>query len=126
GAMRTASVLEYLARTHSVDVIVFREPDAPNPLDSFPPALVRNITVVDLPFHSRGALPRVLRNAQRFARGAPPLVDRFSGFGEHIDRSIGGRFYEVSFIEHFWCAEYVHVARRHSNRVVLDLHNVES
>ena len=29
-------------------------------------------------------------------------------------------------IEHFWCAPYLGLIQRHAERVVLDLHNVES
>jgi glycosyltransferase involved in cell wall biosynthesis len=32
----------------------------------------------------------------------------------------------VAIIEHFWCAAYGALVRQHSERVILDLHNVES
>lgn len=126
GPMRSASILEYLASRYSVDVIVFREPGAADPAASFPPGKVRNIVVVDLPFHSKELPSRVLRNAGRFARGAPPLVDRFAGFEKQITAALHGRHYEVAFLEHFWVAAYGGIVRRHSTQVVLDLHNVES
>ncbi|MEO8131988.1 MAG: glycosyltransferase family 4 protein, partial [Bryobacteraceae bacterium] len=37
-----------------------------------------------------------------------------------------GRRYELAVIEHFWCAGYGELVHRHSDRVILDLHNVES
>ncbi|MEO8127186.1 MAG: hypothetical protein ABI822_08845, partial [Bryobacteraceae bacterium] len=86
GPMRSASILEFLAQNYDVDVVVFREPGAADPIPKFPPGLVRNITVIDLPFHSRDLHARALRNFRRFAKGTPPLVERFSGFDAAIGR----------------------------------------
>jgi polysaccharide biosynthesis protein PslH len=126
GAIRAASVLEYLAQRFSVHAIFFREPGAPHPAAAIPPGRVDRVDVVDLPFHSRRPLARVLRNASRVAHNRPPLLDRFSGFEAQIARCVSGRHYEAAFIEHFWCAPYVEQLRPTAKRVVLDLHNIES
>ncbi len=126
GPMRSASILEFLAQSYDVDVIVFREPGAPDPIPRFPAGLVKHITVIDLPFHSRDLHARALRNFRRFAKGIPPLVDRFSGFDQSIAATLKGRRYPLAIIEHFWCAGYGPLVHRHSDRVILDLHNVES
>src|SRR5215469_12611767 len=80
GALRSASLLEYLAQTHQVDVITFRQPGAEDPVRPFPARCVRRVAVIDLPEHGRGLAARGLRNAIRVARRVSPLVDRFSGF----------------------------------------------
>ncbi len=126
GPMRSASILEFLAQSYDVDVIVFREPGAADPIPKFPAGLVKNITVIDLPFHSRDLHARALRNFRRFAKGIPPLVDRFSGFDANIAAALKGCRYSLAIIEHFWCAGYGALVHRHSDRVILDLHNVES
>jgi glycosyltransferase involved in cell wall biosynthesis len=119
--MRTACLLEYLARKYTLDVIAFREPGALHPRETFPRDIARTIYVVDLPFHAKTPMARAIRNLSRVARGAPPLVDRFDGFRLPIERS-----YDVAVIEHFWCAGYLGQIRPHARRVVLDLHNIES
>jgi glycosyltransferase involved in cell wall biosynthesis len=48
-------------------------------------------------------------------------VDRFAGFPLPINRT-----YKVAVVEHFWCAPYADVLRPHCQRLVLDLHNIES
>ena len=126
GPIRAASVLEYLAQRFSVHAIFFREPGAPLPAAALPPGLVDRVDVVDLPFHSKRPLPRVVRNLSRIARGRPPLVDRFSGFQAQIARCISGRRYDAAFIEHFWCAPYVEQLRPAANLVFLNLYDVES
>src|SRR5438270_7652593 len=80
GALRTGSLLEYLATKYTVDVVVFREPGRLDPVSAFPPGVAARIDVIDLPFHADDTIARVLRNARRVAQGAPPLVDRYSGF----------------------------------------------
>jgi glycosyltransferase involved in cell wall biosynthesis len=120
GPLRAASLLEYLARRYDVDVIIFRAPgEAPV---EFPPGLVRSVSILQLPAHSKSPIPRALRNLKRLALGRPPLVDRFSGFGEAIPE----RHYQLGVIEHFWCAPYLAQLRPCCDRVWLDLHNVES
>lgn len=126
GPIRSASMLEYLAQRFSVHAIFFREPDAPHPAATIPPGRVDRVDVVDLPFHSRRPLARVLRNAARLARNRPPLVDRFAGFEAQIARYVSGQQYEAAFIEHFWCASYLEQVRPTARRMILDLHNIES
>jgi glycosyltransferase involved in cell wall biosynthesis len=126
GPMRTASVLEYLAQKYTVDVIVFREPGAPDPRTAFPADLVRNVTVIDLPYHSNTQAARVTRNAKRLVRGVPPLVDRFSGFDVSVQDAVKGHEYKVAVVEHFWCANYFEVLEACCETLVLDLHNIES
>ncbi|MGO9255554.1 MAG: glycosyltransferase family 4 protein [Bryobacteraceae bacterium] len=126
GALRTASLLHYLAQTHSVDLLVFRQPGAPDPAGFLPPGLVRRILVLDLPPHRRGLAARTLRNAARMARRSPPLVDRFSGFAGAIAHQLEGRRYDIGVVEHFWCAPYWDQLAPLCGRTVLNLHNIES
>ena len=126
GALRTASLVEYVARRYETDVIVFREPGTEDPRKRFPPGLVRSVAVVELPTHRRTPVARAWGNAMRLARRKPPLVDRFSGFGAAIAAAIGKRRYDLGIVEHFWCASYAGQIERACARTVLDLHNVES
>jgi glycosyltransferase involved in cell wall biosynthesis len=126
GALRSASLLHYLARRYEVDLIVFRQPGAPDPHGLVPAGLVRRIAVIDLPANRRGAAARRLRNAWRLARRVPPLIDRFSGFQCEITAAIDGQQYDVGVIEHFWCAPYWQQISPICARTVLDLHNIES
>ena len=126
GALRSASLLEYLAGRYDVDVIVFRQPGAPDPGDAFPPGLARRVFSIDLPFHSRRPAARTLRVLSRFLRNRPPLIDRFSGFASSISACLEGRDYDLAVVEHIWCAEYVAAIRPHSRCVLLDVHNIES
>jgi len=126
GALRAASVLEYLARHYEVDAVLFREPRAPDPQASLPDGLVRDLLVVDLPYHSRTTLARALRNVARLARDASPLVDRFAGFGRCLTSFLNGRRYALGVIEHFWCAPYWEQIALYCQRTVLNLHNIDS
>jgi polysaccharide biosynthesis protein PslH len=126
GALRSASLLAYLARSRDVDAIVFRQPDAPDPVREFPAGIARRVFVIDLPPNRRGFAARAWRNAGRVARLAPPLMDRFAGFGREVEEAIGGRRYGVGVIEHFWCAPYHRRIAGACAETVLDLHNVES
>lgn len=126
GPLRSASVLEYLAARYATDVIVFREPGAVDPRSLFPPGLIRSIDVIELPYHSRDKFARTARNLKRFLRGAPPLVDRFARFDQPVSQVLAGRKYALAVIEHFWCARYVSALRECSDKVILDLHNIES
>ena len=126
GALRSASLLNFLARRYAVDMIVFREPRAADPRVHLPPGLVRHLHVVDLPPHARNTLARAARNASRLARRVPPLVDRFAGFDAQIAAATRGQRYEIAVIEHFWCAPYWKQAAAVSAATVLDLHNIES
>lgn len=126
GALRTASLLEYLSRRYTVDLIVFRQPGAEDPAKSIPAGKVRRVVVLDLPKNGRSVAARALRNASRMARKTPPLVDRFSGFDERIREAVAGRRYETGVIEHFWCAPYLEPLAAVCRRTVLNLHNIES
>jgi glycosyltransferase involved in cell wall biosynthesis len=126
GALRTASLLHYLAARYDTDVIVFRQPGDPDPARLFPSGLARRVSTVDLRVHGRGLASRAARNAARVARRVPPLVDRFSGYAEEIAGAIGRETYEVGIVEHFWCAPYWTAVAPACVRAILDLHNVES
>lgn len=126
GSLRSAALLEYLAARYAVDVIVFREPSAPDPRAGFPAGLVREICVVDLPYHSRRLLSRAGRNLARILAGRAPLNDRFAGFAAPVAAFLRGRQYRLAVIEHFWCAPYSEQLAPHADRIFLDLHNVES
>jgi hypothetical protein len=126
GALRTASLLHYLARSYDVDLIVFRQPGAPHAAESVPRGLVRRVTSIDLPANGRGMAARILRNSARLTRRVPPLVDRFAGFEAQIARAIQGQRYAVGIIEHSWCAAYVEQIAPVCGQTVLDLHNIES
>jgi len=126
GAMRSASLLNFLARRYAVDMIVFREPRAADPRPHLPPDLVRRLHVVQLPPHARHTVARAARNAGRLARRVPPLMDRFAGFGGQIAAATRGQRYEIAVIEHFWCAPYWEQAAAVSDATILDLHNIES
>ena len=126
GALRTASLIHGLARSHELDLIVFRQPGAPDPRKSIPAGLAQRIGVIDLPMHGRSLAARGLRNAVRLIREVPPLVDRYSGFQHEVASAIEGRRYDLAIIEHFWCAGYWEQLRGVADRVALDLHNVES
>ena len=126
GALRTASLLEYVARRYETDVIVFREAGAGDPSKQFPAGLARSVAVIELPAHRRTPAARAWRNAIRLARRVPPLVDRFAGFDAAVEAAIRGRRYDLGIVEHFWCSPYGEQIRRACGRTVLDLHNVES
>src|SRR5260370_23947455 len=126
GPLRSASLLEYLARRFSVHAIVFREPGDPDPALALPAGRVAKLDTVDLPYHSKQPFARALRNMSRIVWNRPPLLDRFSGFEDAIAARLAGRHYDVAIIEHFWCAPYVAHLRRFSKQVILDLHNIES
>jgi len=89
GAIRSASLLHYLARGREVDLIVFRQPGDPDPRAALPAGLVRRAAVIELPATGRGDLMRAFRTASRLARDVPPLTDRFSGFEKEIEQAIG-------------------------------------
>ncbi len=126
GAMRTASLIQYLAARYETDLIVFREPGASNPKASIPAGLLRATLVLELPVHGRGSAARTLRNLRRLLLGVPPLNDRFHGFEAPIRQWLQDRRYELAVVEHFWCAPYARLLRSHADHLVLDLHNVES
>jgi glycosyltransferase involved in cell wall biosynthesis len=126
--MRTASVLGYLASRGPVELITFREDGAPDPAQQLPQGLAERVVCVALTRHARHGVSRLFRNAVRMLRGTLPLSDRFCGSGSlrQVDEATRGRRYELAVIEHFWCADYVKILRSRADRVVLDLHNIES
>jgi polysaccharide biosynthesis protein PslH len=126
GAFRTASLIHYLAQTRRVDLILFRQPGAPDPAAQLPAGLVRRVSVIQLPPTGRGRAARAVRNTSRMLRRVPPLVDRFAGFDCEVSQAIGGERYEIGLIEHSWCAPYWQEIAPACRRTVLDLHNIES
>ncbi|MBM3775434.1 MAG: glycosyltransferase, partial [Acidobacteria bacterium] len=126
GAIRTASLLEYLARRYALDLILFRRPGDPNPAAALPAGLARKVWVLHLAAHGRSLPVRMARNASRLLRGAPPLLDRFSGFAGEIGEIARQGSWDLAVIEHFWCAPYWEQVAPRSRRTVLDLHNIES
>src|SRR5580704_123392 len=126
GALRTASLIQYFALTHPVDLILFRQPGAPDPAAQLPAGLIRRASVIQLPHTGRGQTARAVRNSARVVRGVPPLVDRFAGFQREVLEAIGDRRYEIGLIEHSWCAPYWEQIAPACRRTVLDLHNIES
>jgi glycosyltransferase involved in cell wall biosynthesis len=125
GAMRSASLLEYLAKRYDVDVTLFQESGLPDPRPGFPAGRARRISVIELPRHSRTKGARGWRAASRLIRNRPPLIDRLSGFGTQVAASVNGP-YDLAIVEHLWCAPYVEQIRPHSRTVLLDAHNIES
>jgi len=132
GAIRTASLLQYLAPRFDVDLILFRQSGDTDPALSLPyndeshRLAALNTFTVTLPFHSRRTLAWLARNGQRWLLGTPPLLHRFSGQDREIASFLAGRHYDLGLIEHFWCAPYVAQLEPACGRMVLDLHNVES
>lgn len=124
--MRSASLVEYLARRYRLDVILFREETQSDPVGAFPRGLVNRIEVIRLPKHSKALPFRALRNLERLVRGVPPLIDRFAGFERHLEYLLGSGKYDVAVLEHFWSAPYHGIVAKRARRVVLDLHNIES
>jgi glycosyltransferase involved in cell wall biosynthesis len=120
GAQRIASLMEYAAHHGAaVDLLTFA-PCSP------PPGAVDRCWHIPLPANGRSLPARVLRNAGRFVRGVPPLIDRLSGFESQIAAALQGQRYDVIFVEHFWLGPYVDLLRSFGESVICDLHNVES
>ena len=128
GAMRSGSLLHYLARCHPVHLLTFRQPGSPEPAQSLPAGLADTLTVIDLPYHRKGVSARLHRNAVRLLRGVLPLTDRFGHefIRQQVRRAVEGKRYGLAVIEHFWCAPYLTMLRNRADRVILDLHNIES
>lgn len=102
GGLRSASLLAYLQGKYDLQTATF-----------------------SLRSHSRSAPARIWRNTIRLVRGRPPLFDRFSGYQTQLAGALHGR-YAVGVVEHFWCASYAGLLRPCCDRLVLDLHNIES
>ena len=125
--MRAASILHFLAKHFQVHLVTFREAAENNGgLALQEPA--HTTTMVELPCHSRDWAARVRRNTGRLLRGTLPLTDRFCGAESfrQVERAIGGQHYALAVIEHFWCAPYLKLLRPRTDKIVLDLHNIES
>jgi polysaccharide biosynthesis protein PslH len=126
GSLRTASLLHGLAQSYQLDLIVFRQPGAPDPRILLPCGLVDRVSIIDLPANGRNFPARSFRNAVRLVRHVPPLVDRFSGFEHRVAAAVQGRTYDLGIIEHFWCAPYCEQLSAVCRATALDLHNIES
>jgi glycosyltransferase involved in cell wall biosynthesis len=126
GAMRSASLLEFLAQRYDLDVTLFQESGSPDPRPGFPTGRARRISVIELPRHSRTKGARGWRTASRLIRNRAPLIDRFSGFGPQVAASLNGGAYDLAIVEHLWCASYIEQIRPHARIVLLDAHNIES
>ncbi len=124
GALRTASLVEYLGRHYAVDVAVFHLEGTPVP--DFPRDRVAQVSGVALPAHTRTGPARVARNVRRLLRGVPPLADRFGGYAPRLESILAGGRYSLGLVEHFWCAPYLPLLAGRCDRLFLDLHNVES
>jgi hypothetical protein len=109
-----------------VDLILFRQPGAPDPVEHLPAGLARHVSVIQLPATGRSRAARAVRNSARLVRGVPPLVDRFAGFERAVAEAVAGRQYGIGLIEHSWCAPYWDQISPSCQRTVLDLHNIES
>lgn len=103
GGLRSASLLEFLRQRYSVDVFGFA-----------------------LRPHFKNFFARASRNLGRVLRGAPALFDRYSGYEGQISDKLHNRRYDLAVVEHFWCASYAPLLRSRCQRLVLDLHNIES
>ena len=121
GALRSASLVEYLARSYTVDTIIFHTPGSPV---VFPSGCINRLLTIELPRHSKSPTARLLRNGSRLLRQTPPLVDRFSGFGARVSEFLED--YDLGVVEHFWCAPYLEQIGPRCRLTILDLHNIES
>lgn len=126
GPLRTASLIEYLARSFEIDLAVFAVDGASDPAEAVPPSLIRRIIKLPLPSHSKSLPVRIVRNSLRLWRGVPPLLDRFSGRQRTLREALGNTRYDIGWVEHFWCAPYAEVLGESCRHLVLDLHNIES
>ena len=79
GALRSASLLEYLSRHFSVHAIVFRQDGDPDPARAIPAGMVDRLDVLELPRHSKHPLARTVRNSIRMIRNRPPLAGSLFG-----------------------------------------------
>ena len=126
GALRSASLFEFLTQRYNVDVALFNEEQSSGPRVDFPRDRARRISIIKLPKHSKSPSARRWRAARRVARNRPPLIDRFSGFEPQIAAAVGAERYDLAVVEHIWCAPYIKQIRPHTRCVLLDAHNIES
>ena len=128
GPARSGSLLHWLARHWRVHLITFADEEAPNPEPYLPKGLVDHLSCIHLPHHGKGPVSRIYRNTGRLIRGELPLTDRFGRTEslERVELATRGEHFDIAVIEHFWCARYLSVLRPRADKVVLDLHNIES
>ena len=126
GALRTASLIEFLGTRYELDVIVFGQPEHPNPAADFPAGLARRVISIPLRHNSRTLPAKIWRNGWRFLQGTPPLVDRFSGYEREIMQALSGQQYALAVLEHEWIAPLLPVVKPHARKTILNLHNIES
>lgn len=126
GRHRTACLFEYLCERYEVDLVLFRQPEDPDPAVFLPPGKARRVKILSLKAHRRHPAARAARNLSRIFRHVPPLNDRLSGFERDIASFTSERRYLAAVVEHFWCAHYWPQIAPISSRTVLDLHNLES
>ena len=126
GALRTASLATYLGVHYALDLVLFREPGAPDPAPALPPGLARHVLVIHLPAHRKDAVSKTFRNLHRLARFVPPHEDRFGGHEATISNWFGNRHYDFVCLEHFWTSSYAPLLRPRAARLACDLHNIES
>ena len=126
GPLRTASIVGFLAASYELHAIHFRLAGDPDPADAYPAGYLKASHSLELPQHAKALWPKMKRNLRRGLQGVPPLVDRFSGFDARIANIVGEQEFDLIWIEHFWAAPYGALLRRHTRKLVLDLHNVES
>jgi polysaccharide biosynthesis protein PslH len=126
GALRSACMVDYLARHFHLEAVNFRLQGRPDPAERFPAGLLAGSLAIDLPHHSKDFASRAWRNAGRAWRGVPPLMERFGGRQTELERYLTGRHFDEIWLEHFWMAPYAPLLRQHGRRLVLDLHNIES
>lgn len=126
--MRTASLLRYLADRSRVHLITFAQPGGVDPAQALPPGACDQLTTIPLPPHRNDRLAKSIRNGSRLLRGRLPLSDRFCRPESlaRVEAETRSKQYSLAIVEHFWCADYLPVLRDRAERVVLDLHNIES
>ena len=103
GGLRSASLLEYLRREYSVDVLDFA-----------------------LRPHSKSIAAKAWRNSLRLLRGVPPLFDRYSGYEAQLSARLGDGEIHARGGRAFLVRGYAPLLAQHCGTLVLDLHNIES
>jgi len=126
GPLRTASILQPLAKQFDLTAIHFRLDGDPDPALDYPPNLLTKSHTLNLPHHAKSFLPRLTRNLKRALQGIPPLVDRFSGHNQTLQQILNNENFDLIWLEHFWLAPYAALLKPHTKKLILDLHNIES
>ncbi len=122
GPMRSACMLEWLARRSEVYALVFAPPSGEIH------SRCKRVELVNLPTHSKSLAARVGRNLSRAVRRAPPLVDRFTcpEAARPLAALLEDGPFDLAVFEHFWSAPWIRQVRPHCRAAILDLHNRES